>query len=563
VVRREQIIERLVSLGLLRTRSLRDLSEEASKNGRTLIEEAIISGALSPDATQFLLSEAFDFPFMELEEGDVSSEAAERIPPEVAWREEIIPLSISETHITVGMVDPMRPSLLRYLESITGKKVRVSLVTRETLRSLLKSLYPPPIPISFEKMSGPLLEDVNIVRYLSCGDSEGLAEEILIECKKLGFELIYGRYIFGRFSLQGRVEDESRELLQTSRDFGRFFFSGLEKMLGIEGESSGIFEKIVEIGPEQRGGMFRISIVKGFGYPSVTVRVIPNALGRLSLDSVGLDEEQFDALSRILGREKGIYIVASPDYAGVTTTLYSMARYVQKPHMSIVAIEEQIRYKNEGFVQIEKGDDPGEYSIEKIVKTMSPDVLIIDRVDLKDMLSEYSVMVHPHVSVFAGIKASALDDVLGVFLQEVVSNPDVATALKAILFQKLVRVLCPTCKREVPGYPSGLVEGRGVPAPVESLLRNLKYYIPSGCESCGGTGYAGVRALFDLLVFTPSARLEMLSAKPLPRKREEILAKCRYTPEETIFQMLMEGMVTIEDALPFLKMYVMVKRGDL
>lgn len=562
MTRKEQVVEKLLSLGLLRGKSIKDLKAEAEKSGRSLLEEAIVSGALSPDSVQFILAENFEFPFMDVSPEDVPPEAKSLIPQEVAWREQVIPLALTETHVTLGMVDPVKPSLLRYVETVTGKKVRIVLLTRETLRHVLNTLFPPPVALTPERMSGPLLEEVDLQRFLSTGDSQGLAEEILLSCRKEGYGLITGKFVMGRFVLEGKFEEESRELLQATREFGTFLLSGLEKAAGIV-PREGITEKIIECGPEGGTGMFRVSIVRGFGFPSFTVKVIPDATGRVSLETVGLSDEQYDALSRILRREKGVYIVASPDYSGVTTTLYALARFIQARRMRVVALEDKIRFKNEGFVQIEKGEDNESYPIDTVVRTFSPDVLIVDRADLRRTLQGYSGIGYPQMTLFAGLRSPSLPHVLDLLLKEVAENPDVASGIKALILQKLVRVLCPTCKREVPGYPSGLVEGRRISARFESLLKNLTYYIPSGCEECYGTGYAGLRAIFDLILFSPSTRLEMLSSKTLEEKRETILTRSRYSPEDLIVQMLVEGTVTIEDALPFLEMFVFHRRGDL
>lgn len=551
----KEIVEKLVSLKLLDVKSISQLVEASLGSGRDILEEAMVTGLVSADALPFIFSQNFDIPYAVLKEGEVDVSLAAVIPSEIAWGEEIIPLSVNDQFVTVGVHNPLRPRVFRRIEGLTGKKVRVALVGKDSLQKTLMCLYPPPVVITEKSISGELSKEINVAKFLGARDSVGLVSEILYMARIEGIEMMTFHHILGKFIIEGREDSRSVILLETPAEVGEFVFSGLKKLCGFHKGSATIEERIVETGKGKRFGMYKVALVSGAGAKKAVVKVIPNALGKLSLENLGFDRDQLESISGMIRREKGVYVIASPLYDGVSTTLYSMVRSARDPFSRIVAMEEDIRYKNEGFIQIEKKMMEEDLSIEKIVRTLSPDILMYDNIPVERLVSEMGRIDSSRMSVFAGIQSQSLENALQGIVNSEISPYVLASSMKALVFQKLVRILCDVCKKELPAIPSMYLSREMIESDKAQFLGKLKYFIPTGCEVCDGTGYTGITALFDLIVFSPSVRMELLMDKPEGEKQEKILSLARLGPEESVVNLLMDGRVTFEDALPFLKSF--------
>ncbi len=551
----KEIVEKLVSLKLLDVKSISQLVEASLASGRDILEEAMVTGLVSADALPFIFSQNFDIPYAVLKEGDVDVSLAAVIPSEIAWGEEIIPLSVNDQFVTVGVHNPLRPRVFRRIEGVTGKKVRVALVGRDSLQKTLMRLYPPPLLITEKSISGELSKEINVAKFLGARDSIGLVSEILYMARIEGIEVMTLHHILGKFIIEGREDSRSVILLETPGEVGEVVFSGLKKLCGFHKGSATIEERIVETGKGKRFGMYKVALISGAGAKKAVVKVIPNALGKLSIENLGFDRDQLESITGMIRREKGVYVIASPLYDGVSTTLYSMVRHARDPFFRIVAMEEDIRYKNEGFIQIEKKMMEEDLSIEKIVRTLSPDILMYDNIPVERLVSEMGRIDSSRMSIFAGIQSQSLENALQGIVNPEISPYVLASSMKALVFQKLVRILCDVCKKELPAIPSMYLSREMIESDKAQFLRKLKYFIPTGCEVCDGTGYTGKTALFDLMVFSPSVRMELLMDKPEGEKREKILSLARLGPEESVVNLLMDGRVTFEDALPFIKSF--------
>jgi len=313
----------------------------------------------------------------------------------------------------------------------------------------------------------------------------------------------------------------------------------------------------VETGEGTRAGTYRVTLVEGTGSPVGVVKIIPNAIGRLSLDTIGFDEEQSLALKKILSKEQGLYIVGSPTYDGVTTTLYSLVRYAQKPSSRIVALEEEIRYKNEGFLQVEKGKAGGELPLRKIIRSLSPHVLMVDHLSLDSLAREVFPLASSRIGLFVGVEAPSLDTLVDSILDRYPDYNPGTWALRGLIFQRMVNLLCDNCKTELPGALSMKYHPEVSRLRDGHILKRFRYFIPAGCDHCGGTGYTGKSALFESIFLVPSVRMGLMALKSGKGMRESILERGRFGPEHTVIQLLSDGRITLEDALPFVR-----KMGD-
>lgn len=228
---------------------------------------------------------------------------------------------------------------------------------------------------------------------------------------------------------------------------------------------------------------------------NIVLRILDKSRSLLTLDELGYSKEVMSQIKKALQRPEGIFIITGPTGCGKTTSLYSMLSYISTAKLNIMTLEEPVEYQLPLIRQSEIRELGGmgfEDGVRSILR-QDPDIILIGEVRdpgtaqmaLRAAMTGHQVFSTLHTNDAIGSINRLVD--LGLTL------PILASHLVAIVAQRLIRKLCPNCKKV-----------RGMTAH-EALLLNLpmaqSLFIAEGCTSCRGTGYKGRLAIAEILVF--------------------------------------------------------------
>ncbi|MFZ5861658.1 MAG: ATPase, T2SS/T4P/T4SS family [Nitrospirota bacterium] len=247
----------------------------------------------------------------------------------------------------------------------------------------------------------------------------------------------------------------------------------------------------------------RISSLPSQHGENVVIRILDHSRQLLSLGALGLTAREEDAVQAILARRKGIILVTGPTGSGKTTTLYAMLNAIRDGATNIVTVEDPIEYSIPGVNQVQVHVDSGMTFARALraILRQDPDVLLIGEIRdnetaeiaYRAAMTGHLVLSTLHTNDAPGTIARLTD--LGVprFL--------VAAHTAGILAQRLVRTLCLECR--IQGRPSlAHALHLGLPAVAAD---DATWWLPQGCDACGGSGYRGRLSLFESLL--PSREL--------------------------------------------------------
>lgn len=253
----------------------------------------------------------------------------------------------------------------------------------------------------------------------------------------------------------------------------------------------------------------RVSILPGSYSESIVMRILNPKSIAVPLESMGIDPKLFAVLQKEIDRPEGMILTTGPTGSGKTTTLYAFLRKVSKPEIKIITIEDPIEYHLPGIVQTQVESEKGYDFLNGLRAALrqDPDIIMVGeirdnetaKIAINSAQTGHLVFSTLHTNSAAGTFPRLID--LGV-------NPKTLTsAVNIALAQRLVRVLCPTCKKQAPldaenaalvaKTVAGIADASYRDALAKDGIDMAKHWVPGGCDKCNMTGYKGRTGIYE------------------------------------------------------------------
>jgi len=446
------------------------------------------------------------------------------------FRYNFVPMKAQNGTLDIALSDPQNLNLIDELTLLLNKKLRVKVATLSQIAELLKKT----------EQSQRVLEEVTEGFALDVVLEDGDQDETLSIDKLTATDSdiapvikLVDTTIFN--ALERRASDihiESRDqevaikyridgvlhyaMPPIAKDWQSTIISRIKVMSELD-----IAEKRVpqdgrfRVRYKSRLIDFRVSIMPTIHGEDAVLRVLDKEsmsekFAKLSLDVVGFMDSDLVKFRRYILEPYGMVLVTGPTGSGKTTTLYAALSEIKNDEDKIITIEDPVEYQIKGITQIPVNEKKGltfARGLRSILRH-DPDKIMVGEIrDQETAQIAINSALTGHL-VFTTVHANNVLDVLGRFLNMGVEPYNFVSALNCILAQRLVRVICEHCKRQVQYPDSALVESGLNP----DEWRDVPLYEGPGCFECGGTGFRGRTAIHELLDLTDRIR-EMILDK--------------------------------------------------
>jgi len=279
---------------------------------------------------------------------------------------------------------------------------------------------------------------------------------------------------------------------------------------------------------------FRVSIMPTIHGEDAVIRILDKEnlseeFKSLNLDILGFAPHELQKIRRFAKEPYGMFLVTGPTGSGKTTTLYAILSEIRSPEDKLITIEDPVEYQLDGVCQIPVNEKKGltfAVGLRSILRH-DPDKILVGEIrDSETAQIAIQSALTGHL-VFTTVHANNTLDVIYRFQHMGVEVYNFVSALNCVLAQRLVRVLCPKCKRRAPLPTPELLAENGLDA---AWAAKATIYEKVGCVDCNGTGYRGRQAIVEFMGMNDEIRDLISNRSPL----REIKAAARRAGMQTL-----------------------------
>jgi type IV pilus assembly protein PilB len=505
--------------------------------------------------------------FVDLHNFQLHHDLFTKISPHLMFRYNFVPLEeTADGRLAIAIADPSQLMMIDEISLLLGKRIVTKVATLAQISEILKKT----------EQSKRVLEDASegftlaVVHEEEGGDESISIDKLTAQGDMSPIIRLVDTTIFT--ALQRRASDIHIETQDDSVGI-KFRIDGVltQAMPPIAKEHhSTIISRIkvmseldiserrvpqdgrfrVKYGQPERPIDFRVSIMPSIHGEDAVLRVLDKEsmsekFRSLTLDVVGFDEDDLRKFRRYIKEPYGMVLVTGPTGSGKTTTLYAAVNEIKTEEDKIITIEDPVEYQIRGITQIPVNEKKGltfARGLRSILRH-DPDKIMVGEIrDTETAQIAIQSALTGHL-VFTTVHANNVVDVLGRFLNMGVEPYNFVSALNCILAQRLVRLICNSC-REVVHYPADVLEASGLDPDQWS---KVSFYEGQGCIECAGTGFRGRSAIHELLDLSDRIREMILARKPTSEIRRAAREEGMRFLRESALDKVRTGMTTLKE----------------
>ncbi len=514
------IIDVMIDRGMLQRDELRRVVT-SGRTGEPPYKVAIRTGLVSEDDFLVLVAAELGIPFIKSLPGEYDPQTFARISPLFMQEHSFVPLSVRDGRLSIVISDPFDHIVIDTLKKLFRVgEIELAISREETIRAWIDEHY---LREEHRQQEGGQ-EQAAEPEFLAFEDVEqlkDLASEapvvkkvniVLTKAVESGASDIHLETFQDRIQVRFRIDGILQDFESLPRHLQQAIVSRIKIMARLD---------IAERRLPQDGKMFlkiagksidmRVSCLPTTHGESVVIRLLDRTSISFSLEKLGFPARQHEAFDRLIRQPHGILLVTGPTGSGKTTTLYSALNTLNSPDKKIITIEDPVEYDLDGINQVQANPKAGltfASGLRSIVR-QDPDVILIGEIrdrETADIAVQSALTGH---LVFSTLHTNDAAGAVTRLVEIGVEDYLLSSSLLGILAQRLLRVLCESCKR--PLVPDAAVARRlGIPW---TPTPNEPVYEAAGCPKCSNTGYRGRTAIFEILPVSDEIKSLILESK--------------------------------------------------
>src|SRR5882762_6782033 len=504
--------------------------------------------------------------FVDLNDFQLQHDLFKKVPVDLMFRYNFVPLEETrEGKLAIAIADPSQLMMIDEISLLLGKRIVTKVSTLKQISDILKKT----------EQSQRVLEEA----------SEGFALDVIREDEVTGEETISIDKLTAQgdispiirlvdttifTALQRRASDihiETRDdsvaikfridgvLSEAMQPIAKEHHSTIISRIKVMSELDISERRVPQDGRFRvkfngRAIDFRVSIMPSIHGEDAVLRVLDKEsmsekFRTLTLDVVGFDPEDLRKFRRYIKEPYGMVLVTGPTGSGKTTTLYAAVNEIKTDEDKIITIEDPVEYQLHGITQIPVNEKKGltfARGLRSILRH-DPDKIMVGEIrDTETAQIAIQSALTGHL-VFTTVHANNVVDVIGRFLNMGVEPYNFVSALNCILAQRLVRMLCPYCKRQYHARDDELIESGLRPED----HRETALFMNVGCDACNHTGYRGRTAIHELLDLSDNIREMIVERRPGSEVRRAAEAEGLTSLRESALKKVFAGVSTLHE----------------
>jgi type IV pilus assembly protein PilB len=538
--KRRHLGEILFKAGLVEKQALIDAIKASKKNNKRLGEILLDKGLLDEDTLAKAVAKQFGMKYLDFTQTVIEPNTVKLVPEDIIKKYNVLPLGMNNGKLKLIISDPSDLETLDRLRFQLNAELECYVANPSRIRSYIEDAFAEQIKERDDRLKHSI--DATASELAEAGhelqaealrvQAEGGADEgpiirlvnlIIDNAYYMRSSDIHVEPMADRVRVRYRVDGVCLEKDNIPKNMQAPLTTRLKILSGMD-----IAEKrLPQDGRIKRtiGGQdidFRVSALPGYHGESIVLRILRPDAVNIGIHALGFEHDDYERFQRIIKRPNGIFLVTGPTGSGKTTTLYAALQALNKPDRKIITAEDPVEYNFDGMNQVQVKEDI-KLTFERILRAMlrqAPNIILIGEIRdgvvadiaIQAALTGHLVFSTLHTNDAASAITRLIDMGVKPFL--------VASAIQAIMAQRLIRVICTNCKviDEDPD-PQHLRMLNITPEDIEKR----PIYKGTGCGQCQDTGYKGRIAAFEM--FEMNSEIRELAFKKAPTSELRKTAK--------------------------------------
>jgi type IV pilus assembly protein PilB len=481
--------------GKIKADELNNAKNVATHLGCSISDVLLGRGLLTEDEYGQSLSKYFNIPYVDLKKKEIGFEILNLIPEDFATEKNVIAFDKRDNDIFIAVEDPKDLELIETVKKMIGARhVRVSLSTAQAIRDAIKTYK-----ISGKALSDETLKEdpeesaVSLINKL-------LDKAVREDVSDIHIEPLEDKMLV-RFRVDGVMHDEGayHKSLHASAVARVKILSDL-KLDETRLPQDGQFEFKTKSGDKVS---LRVSTSPTVYGEKTVLRVLKSTIAHFNLEELGFLPEDLEMITRSIEKTHGMFLVTGPTGSGKTTTLYTVLGLLNKSDVNIITIEDPVENKinRVNQIQINPTINLTFASGLRSLLRQDPDIIMVGEIrDHETSIIAVNAAMTGHL-VFSSVHANTAAGVIPRMIDLGTEPFLLASTLNMVVAQRLVRVLCQKCKKQVPldkTVKARLSDLKSEINPI-TLKKLTTNFIPQGCPTCFNTGFKGRIGIFEIL----------------------------------------------------------------
>ncbi|MGZ8374665.1 MAG: GspE/PulE family protein [Nitrospira sp.] len=559
---RTSLAEILVDQGMLTTGMVEDVLRRLKGVPAALGQMLISEGLLSEDQLAQALAVQYSLPYDPLKEFQVDSRYYETISVKLMQRFPFIPIAERDGVLTIAIADPQNVLRLDELELLIGKPLELIVSPKSAILSALdrgagsrQALR----ELEVEYRSVLVKEDDRDGEILTldhAGEEQSpavkLLDSILLSAMQRRASDIHIEAADRATQVKLRVDGI---LIPAMEPLDIRLHAPLVSRLKVMSELDIAERRVPQDGSfrmrlDRKTVDFRVSILPSVFGESVVIRIldrdsIATGVSDLKLERIGFNPEDLKRFRKAITRPYGMVLVTGPTGSGKTTTLYAAISEMNTLEDKLITIEDPVEYQLSGVVQIPVNEKKGvtfARGLRSILRH-DPDKIMVGEIrDAETAQIAIQSALTGHL-VLTTVHANNVFDVIGRFASMGIDAYNFLAALNCVLAQRLVRILCSSCRTLVKAQQA-LIEESGLDY---EQYTETPFYEGKGCPQCHGTGYRGRKCITEFLDLTDEIKEMIHAERPLSEIRYRAVTDGMITLRQSALKKVLNGETSLRE----------------
>jgi len=563
VEKQDTIVSFLLDENILDKDAIEKLLGEQDQSGKSFVNMLRTRGLVSKDQLTKLVAVTNGIEFVNLSPDMIDPMVVRLVPYDIARKHNLIPMRVEDNGLLLAMSSPMNLSVRDMIATKTGYRVIPVAATDEAVRTVISYHF------SVESVTK---QDIVKMRMKGSNDGEAATKKIHSQSSKVAdapIVRLVDSFITGAIDARAsdihiepqlpdmrvryRVDGILLDALEVPASAQREVISHIKILSDMD-----ISEKRIpqdgHISVEHRGKDYdlRVSSLPATGGEKIVIRILDASTGLMKLDEITNTPEEYNSLRDLIANPYGMILLTGPTGSGKTTTLYSMIQELNTPEKNIVTVEDPVEYRLKGVTQVQIKPEIGRTFANGLrsILRQDPDIILVGEIRdyetaeiaISAALTGHLVLSTLHTNDAAGAVSRLVSLGIPPF--------QVASSVLGVVAQRLVRVVCPKCKKSYKpdgGEMKMLFDGQE-PDKKENIYKS------KGCGSCRNTGYHGRAGTYEILSLTNDIKNMIVDSVGDNQIKAEAVKHGMKTLRKRAIGQVLDGITTLDELLRVIDM---------